>query len=652
MLWSLVVTSSLAAQSSVVKIKDLARDGKLEKAVAQCDKLLAKTPEDQPLRQACADAAWRLVDETSQPALDAFAEQWADTSAGTRAHKAAGALALASAGEQEDKLRDLVARYPETLAAQEALRRLTHADFLAARDAGDARSMENFLALHPEASHAVMARNILNTRRFEEAAAGDTVEVWQAFLASWPDHPRVEEARGRLADAAYAEATTAEELYAFGLAWPEHSKAVEALEGALALLIHLEHRDRDLEVATRTLDSLILEAPEGVSLSLRVGDQPASEVCSGSPELSWVDGELRYPFGECLPDGEPVRYVIRATAGPAFMDSELWVRQVRQDPVLDLALRYGAVGLLKRGCETPETCSPRKLALSDESGLLAGVQGPIGDGEVAWWSLASLSAEQEAPPETTGLWRGPLANIAAMTLSADGRRLAVGYCSENMASLYLVDVASDRLLGTRDGLCAQALAFGPGAQALAVVTADAVTVLDGQTAATREELVSERPPQEVAWSADGDRLLWWSQDDQEGQLVIWSGEEPQALRAVPVSGVSPRQLQISDDGSRSCLLWETAYTCWDLEAGSILQTLDLSAVQGESPGPTAMAADAHLVAVGLRSGGIALYDGRTAASLLVLEGPAGNVIELAFSRKGTQLVATDSTGAVFLWMAR
>jgi hypothetical protein len=652
MLWPLLVTSALAAQSSVVKIKDLARDGKHDKAVAQCEKLLTKTPDDQPLREACGDAAWRLVDETSQPALDTFALLWTDTTAGRRAHRDAGALALEEAGDQEDRLRDVVARYPETLAAKEGLRRLTHADFLAARDAGDARSMEMFLSLHPDASHAVMARNILHSRRFDEAAASDTVEAWQGFLDSWPEHPQFDEAQGRLADATFAEATTPGALYAFGLAWPEHPRAIEALEGALPVMIQLAHRDSDLEVATRTLDHLTLEAPDGVTLSLWVADLPAADVCADAPELTWIEGELRYPFGACMRDSDPIRYVIRASAGPAFLDFDLWVRQAHQDPTLDLALRFGSVGQLKAGCATPNTCSPRSLVFDDQGGVLAGVQGPPGDSEVAWWPLPADAERLDAPVEAAGHWRGPLASIAAVGLSPDGGRLAVGYCSESLASLYLVDLVSDRLLGTRDGLCAQDLKFAPGARALAVVTSDAVTVFDGQTAATRDELSSALTPQLAAWSADGERLIWWSQDDRQGQVVVWSGDAPVALDPVGAEDLLPRQTQVSSDGARACLLSESSYACWDTTTGRPLQRSDLAAVQVDSPGPIAMAADVDLIAVGLAKGGVALYDGRTAEQLLVLAGTTGPVTALAVSSDGTRIAATDSTGAVFLWGAR
>ncbi len=650
MIWPLLVTSALAAQSPVAKIKDLARDGKYEKAVGQCEKLLVKYPDDRGLPDACADAAWNLVEETDSVALDTFAETWAGTTAGQRAHRTAAALTLEAAGTDEDKLRDVVAKYDGTLPAEEALRRLTHADFVAARDAGDAKSMENFLKLHPDASHAVMAVNILNKRRFEEAAAWDTVEAWRTFLDTWPDHPQAEEATGRLADAAYRDATTPEALLAFGLAWPEHDKALEALEGALPLLIQVEYRDSDLEVAARTLDQLLLEAPEGVEVSVQVADQPVAEVCLDAPEPTWVAGVLRFPFGACAPDSDPVRYVVRATAGPAFLDFELWVHQQRQDPTLDLALRYGPMGQLKAGCPTPNTCSPRALAFGDDGRVLAGVQGPTGDAEVAWWPVPAPETRLEDPVEAAGSWRGPLANIAALSLSPDGSRLAVGYCTEQLKSVYLVDIASDRILGTRDGLCALDLRFAPGGRALAVVAGDGVTIIDGQTAVTRNELTSKLPPQVATWSADGERLAWWAQDDSKGQVTVWSGEAT-SLSPVAAKELLPRSLALTGDGSRACLLADTRYDCWDPVSGRPLRAADLSALQVETSRPVAMAAEVDLVAVGAPDG-VALYDGRTAEQVARLGGVSGEVTALALSSDGTRLAAVDSTGAVTVWAAR
>ncbi len=656
MIWTLLVYSGLAAQSPVAKIKDLSRDGKHERAVAQCERLLGKTPDDQPLREACADAAWRLVDEESREALDAFSALWHDTTAGARAHRAAAALTLVEAGEQEDRLRDLVARYPETLAAQEALRRLTHADFIAARDAGDAQSMAMFLTLHPDASHGVMAQNILNTRRFDEAAAWDSVEAWQAFLDSWPDHPRFDEARGRLADATFAAATTPQALYDFGMTWPDHPKAIEALEGALPLLITVAHRDSDLEVATRTLDTLTVQAPEDVTLSLWVADVPVAELCADAPDATWAEGELRFPFGQCLQDGDPVRYVIRASAGPAWLDFELWVQQVRQDPTLDLALRFGPVGPLKSGCESPGTCSPTGLVFGAAGSLLAGVQGPQGDAEVAWWPVPDPGQGLDAPVAALGRWRGPLADVSALGLSPDGTRLAVGFCSEELATLYLVDIASDRILGTRDGLCAQDLRFAPGGRALAVVARDHLAVIDGQTGVTREELPSEWTPQLATWSLDGERLAWWSQDDQQGRVSLWAGGETVQLAAVSADQLPAHELALTVDDDRACLLRADGYSCWSASTGRPVRTADLAAVRGGAPdapaGPATMAANVDLIAVGLPQGGVALVDGRTGELLVTLAGAQGPVSALALTSDGTRLAAVDSTGAVVLWAAR
>lgn len=652
MLWSLLVAGSLAAQTPVTKIKDLVRDEKYDKAVDQCDKLLSKTPDDQVLRETCADAAWHVVGQ-DQRSLDAFAALWPGTTAGDRAHREAGVLALERAGDDPDRLRDLVAHYGGTLPAQEAERRLTHAYFLAARDAGDAQSMEMFLKLHPDAAHTAMAVNMLQRRRFDETAAWNTVAAWQDFLDAWPDHPQRDEALERQADCAFAEAATPEALLAFALAWPEHARAVEALEGALPLLVSVTHRDDDLAIATSSLDTVEITAPEGVTASLWVAGQPAPEICEDAPEPLWLGGQLQFPFGGCAVDGPPVAYLVRAGAGSVFLDFPLTVHQAHTDPTLDQALRLAPIGLLKEGCEVPGNCSPSRLAFGAGGALLAGVQGPPGDEEVAWWPVPAPGESLDEPVEAAGTWRGPLASISALGLSPDGTRLAVGYCSESLATLYLVDIASDRILGTRDGLCPQALSFAPGGLALAVVSEGGVLVIDGQTAVTREELQSDGAARVAAWSPDGDRLAWWGQDETNGRLHVWSGGAVKRHGAVGTAGHQPRQLALSPGDDRTCLLGDDAYWCWDGATGRPMRTVDFGAVQGDAGGrPVTMAAASELVVVGPAEGGVAVHDGRTAERLLSLDGPEGAVSSVLLSADGGRLVAVDAEGAITLWGVR
>ena len=615
--------------------------------------MLGKTPDDQPLREACADAAWLSVSR-DKASLDAFASQWAHTTAGKRAHREAGALALESAGKDEAPLRSLVASYEGTLAAEEALRRLTHADFMDARDAGDAASMERFLALHPDAAHRPMATNILNNRRFDETGLDDSVQAWNLFMETWPGHPRLEEARGRLADATYRESATPDALYAFALAWPDHAKRVEALEASLPLLITVSHRDSDLEVATRTLEDVDIQAPEEVEFSLWVVDQTVVEACGGALEPVWNDGQLRFPFGQCQVDGDPIRYVVRASMDEVRMDFDVWVRQARRDPTLDLALRFGPVAVLKAGCEQPADCAASRLDFDGEGRLLVAVQGAAGDEEVAWWPLAETGAVPQAPMEPAGTWRGPLASVSALAISASGSRLAIGFCSETLASLYLVDIAADRILGTRDGLCAQDMAFGPGDQALGVLETQALHVIDGQTGASRGEQVLEQSASLLAWSVEG--LAWWGGPEETRGLSLWAEEELTPLASGSVGEHVPRVLQETSDGSRICLLSDGGYTCWDPSSGQRLRAADLGAVQVQAGAgkmfPVAMAPDLDMVAVGTSAGAVNLYDGRTAEHLGVLVGATGAITSLALSRDGARIAAVDGAGAIVLWSVR
>jgi uncharacterized protein YqiB (DUF1249 family) len=659
MLWTLLVTGSLAAKAPVTKIRGLVRDEKYEKAQSQCQKLMGKTPEDMSLREACADAAWHLVGP-DKASLDDFATLWSGTATAKRAHRQAGALALEAAGRDPDKLRDLVVDYQSTLHAEEAQRRLIHADFLVARDAGDAQSMEMFMKLHPEAAHAAMANNITDTRHFEETLAWNTYEAWARFVHVWPDHPRIQEAQLLLADAAFRNATTPLERYTVALDWPDHAETGQALWESLPNLVTLSYRDSDLDEATSSLQSLQVSAPYDVAWSLWVGDVPAVEFCDESPWVRWLEGQLTYPFGRCKPEGEPVPFVVRASVLGVDFDQVIQVRQSRQDPTLDLALRYAPIGAVQAGCETQESCAPSKLQFSADGLTLGGIVGS----QVVWWplpELPELPEGQDGPSDgvtegVAGRWSGPAETVSALALSTDGARLAVGFCSETLASLYLIDRATQEVLATREGLCAHSLAFSPSDQAVAVVSLTAVLVIDSHSAVTRQELASEQPPQLVAWSLDGDWLAWWSQSEQEAWVQLWAGDEPMTLDPVSTRGLIASDFSLTDQGLRSCVLLDSTYRCWNARTGRPLRTATVGvenpSADPEIARPVAMSAQRDLIAVGETSGVVRLYDGRTSRELVVLLGAEGAITSLVLSQDGTQLAAVDGMGAVVRWAVR
>ncbi len=660
MLWTLLVATGIAGPPPAEKVRELERDGKHERALDYCEKSLGRSPDESELMELCASVAWRFVEEDLE-SLEAFAAKWPGTTAGQRAHRQAGVFAVEAAGDDPEKLRQVAESYAGTRSAEEAERRLTHQDFIAARDAGDAASMVAFVEAHPDAVHLAMAHKIIARRTFEETAAVGTVAAWTALLEAWPDHPQLSEAQGALADALYAEARSPEELYAFSQAHPEHPKTPEALGRALPVLVSLTHQDEDLEVANPALTEVSLVTPSEATVSLRVGEIPVAEACADSPEVTFADGALRYPFGLCQLDAEPLTYRVRVEVLGVSHDLELTVEQAPNDPLAALALRYALRGQLQAGCEDPARCAPTQLGFAGD--LLYGVQGEAYvDEEVRWWALDGVQGPAESPPGPAGVWRGPLSATTGLALSPDGQRLAAAFCGEALTAIYLVDIASDRILGTRDGTCGRDLTFSRDGESVLLVDGDQVVVLASRNATTTWEFPGGGEVRQVAWSPDGEVLAWWSEGDgQEREPAVNLGG---AASEIPFTShatgeVRPHQLDFTADGETLCLLTESAYRCWDRASEEEVRSVDLSERVPEPPegetsprGPVAMAPDLDLVVVGTAEGTVTLWDGRSGEQLTTLTGGQGPITSLALSATGDRIAAVDETGALWLWGAQ
>ncbi|MGE0217392.1 toll/interleukin-1 receptor domain-containing protein [Mycolicibacterium sp.] len=294
----------------------------------------------------------------------------------------------------------------------------------------------------------------------------------------------------------------------------------------------------------------------------------------------------------------------------------------------------------------------------DPAAPLHGVAGGRGGAVV----VLDYGQDHPRPAQVPAPWTA----AAALAAAPDGQRLVVyrflpspdgaGDAGAGLlAELVITDPGDLRMDGpsTRFAGVVDQLVYSPDGTRIVAATVDgAVAVWDGTSAPA--ELTAVAPGQvitQLAVSPDGATVATGVPDfdapaDTPGEVRLWRVE---GRRLVPDGSVAAppltHGLAFTPDGSRLVIGGSGAVAVHPLTGGTPL-TLD---IRGDHAHSLAVSPDGALVAVGLYSGPVRLFDLATGQPVGDDLRAAARVTDLAFRADGRQIVAVGESGAFTIW---
>lgn len=276
LLWS---GAALARGPSADKVLKYVDKGDFSKAWSYCEAAVADGGIDAGApTEACATAALGLLraqnTTVSADNLDTFVQRWGLTSAGKEARQLAARTRLSAAGTRIVALADVVARYPDSEAAAEAMKTAwTQTELI--HTAGGWRAFADQFPTSPRRSEAV---ELAQGLAFQEAEEYNTVSAWKHFIDTWPLHQRRSEAEERLTALEYAAARAAgpEAQAAYEAAHPNAVPTTAAVEVILPdIQVYVpDDSGNPVEVSNRSVNlpsaqrRIWVRAKSGAKLSL------------------------------------------------------------------------------------------------------------------------------------------------------------------------------------------------------------------------------------------------------------------------------------------------------------------------------------------------------------------------------------------------
>lgn len=249
-------------------------------------------------------------------------------------------------------------------------------------------------------------------------------------------------------------------------------------------------------------------------------------------------------------------------------------------------------------------------------------------------------------------------DLRTLAFSPDGEQLLA---VEPQGRLTMRDTASGKIVWDFDGFKSDrisSLTISPDGRRLAVGSADGKATVrwldftDNSPPILRDvpmvsQLLTQHagPVHSVAFTPDGKRIA----TTQRGKVIIWDAATGKQIRSID-AGERQSQPLIAPDGKSVIVGWDSQLAKLDLATGKLMFT---SQFQGLTIAATSQSPDGKLVAVALhgeKDGSyVVLIDSRTGKQIAKLAGHSQPVRRLAFSPDGKLLASGDESGQVVIW---
>lgn len=271
-------------------------------------------------------------------------------------------------------------------------------------------------------------------------------------------------------------------------------------------------------------------------------------------------------------------------------------------------------------------------------------------------------------PEAIGVMRGPGEFLQSIAVSPDGRTIAVGSSTGQVA---FFDADTRRRMGEPIAVEGEiertpgSLAFAPDGRVLAVAAqgrgeaASNLELLDvaGRTTERRIELPPGVGPEAVAFSWDGRTLAAATHEFPEGVSPFGPPPRKAVLLFDAASGalvdeipLSRRDLQgptlglaFSPDNAQLVTSTDRGTTVvWEISVGEPTRTFD-------GGGPMGMSNEGTRVAIGREDGSVTLLDLQTGRPRELIGGHSSPITSVAFGSDGASVVSTSDDGTAGVW---
>ncbi len=182
-------------------------------------------------------------------------------------------------------------------------------------------------------------------------------------------------------------------------------------------------------------------------------------------------------------------------------------------------------------------------------------------------------------------------------------------------------------------------AWSPDSKRLAVATSAGTKIWDAESGDLKETLAG--PMTTVAWSPDGKVLA----TAYSGQAVqTWDTGTWKLIKALPLGASG---LSWTNDGTKLCLMTSANVTLWDRSADKALPTLDAT-----GPASRVMWTTGKIMASGIGTPAVSLWDVASGKLLRKLEGHTGTINALAWAANDKTLASCASDKTIRVWDAQ
>jgi hypothetical protein len=192
-----------AAAEAPERLTKLAAAARWDDLSEGCRKWLEKhlgEPDERDVRALLAEAEYqRLLPKATLEAVAAYISEFPETPRQAEIALLQSNLSLYEAAENpsESGYLAIADAFPGTAAATEARSRAEALAFEAAKNAGTARALNEFLGRYRDGAHGGEALDLQRERAWTEAEASGTADAWFRLRADDPGHPRAAEAYER-----------------------------------------------------------------------------------------------------------------------------------------------------------------------------------------------------------------------------------------------------------------------------------------------------------------------------------------------------------------------------------------------------------------------------------------------------------------------